>query len=79
MNFWNCKHYKPESTEDALDLTIESCYFETADLKDAWYSIPIHENYQKYLKLFWKGEYYQDIVFRYGFSPSVRVFTTAFA
>ena len=44
-------------------------------MKDAYYSIPIHENYQKYLKLFWKEEYYQYIVLPNGFSPAVRVFT----
>ena len=38
-------------------------------------SIPIHENYQRYLRLFWKEEYYQYIVLLNGFSPAVRVFT----
>ena len=44
-------------------------------MKDAFYSIPIHENYQTYLKLFSKEEYYQYIVLPNGFSPAVRVFT----
>ena len=38
-------------------------------------SIPIHENYQRYLRLFWKEEYYQYIVLLNGFSPAVRAFT----
>ena len=49
---------KLESIEDALDLITEGCYFGSVDLKDAYYSIPIHENYQKYLKFFWKEAYY---------------------
>ena len=69
------KHCKLESIEDALDLITEGCYFGSVDLKDAYYSIPIHENYQKYLKLFWKEECYQYIVLPNGFSPAVRVFT----
>ena len=69
------KHCKLDSIEDALDLITESCYFGSPDLKDAYCSILIHENYQKYLKLFWKEEYYQYIVLPNGFSPAVRVFT----
>ena len=44
-------------------------------MKDAYYIIPIHKNYQKYLKLFWKEEYYQYIAIFNGFSPAVSVFT----
>ena len=46
----------------------------SVDLKDACYSIPVHEKYQKYLKLFWKEEYCQYIVPPNGFSPAVRVY-----
>ena len=73
--FLKFRHCKLESIEDALDLMTEGCYFGSVDLKDAYYSIPVHENYQKYLKLFWKEAYYQYIVLPNGFSPAVRVFT----
>ena len=46
--FLKFKHCKLELIEDALDLITEGCYFGSVDLKDAYYSIPIHENYQKY-------------------------------
>ena len=73
--FLKLKHCKLESIQDALDLITEGCYFVSVNLQDAYYSIPIHENYQKYLKLFWKEEYYQYIVLPNGFSPPVRPFT----
>ena len=73
--FLKFKHCKLESIEDALDLITEGCYFWSVDLKDAYYSLYIHENYQKYLKLFWKEAYYQYIALPNGFSPAVRVFT----
>ena len=44
-------------------------------MKDAYYSVSIHENCQEYLKLSWKEEYYQYVVLPNGFSPAVRVFT----
>ena len=69
--FLKFKHCKLEYIEDALDLITEGCYFGSVDLKDAYYSIPIHENYQKYLKLSWKEEYYQYVVLPNGFSPAV--------
>ena len=73
--FFKFKHCNLESIEDAIDITTERCYFGSVDLKDAYYSIPVHEIYQKYLKLFWKEEFYQYPVLPNGFSPAVRVFT----
>ena len=52
--FLKLKHCKLESVEDALDLITGGCYFGSVELKDASYTIPIHQNYQKYLRLFWK-------------------------
>ena len=76
--FLKFNHCKLESIEDALALLTEGCYFGSVDLRDAYCSIPIHENYQKYLKLLWKEEYYQYIVLSNIFSPAVRVFTKVF-
>ena len=73
--FLKFKHCKLDSIEDALELITEGCYFGSVDLKDTYYSITIHGDYQKYLKFFWKEEYYQYIVLPNGFSPAVRVFT----
>ena len=44
-------HYKLESIENALNL-IAGCYFALVDLKDTYYSIPIHKDFQKYLKMY---------------------------
>ena len=73
--FLKFKHCKLETIEDTLDLITEQCYFGSDDLKGAYYSIPIHENYQKYLKFFWKEEYYQYIALFSGSSPAVKAFT----
>ena len=44
--FLKFKHGKLESIKDAFDLVTEVVFFGSVDLKDAYYSIPIHENYQ---------------------------------
>ena len=46
--FLKFKHCKLESNEDRLDLITERCYFGSVNLKDAYSSILIHSNYQKY-------------------------------
>ena len=69
------KHCKLESVENALDLITEGCYFGSIELKDASCTTPIHQNYQKYLRLFWSKEYHQYIVLTNGFWPVLRVFT----
>ena len=73
--FLKLKHRQLESVKDALNLITESCYFGSVELKDASYTIPIHENYQKYLKLFWKEECFQYVVLTNGFSPALWFFT----
>ena len=73
--FLKFKHSRLESFEDVLDLIREGCYFGSVYLKDAYYSIPVHENYRRHLTLFWKQEYYHYIVLANEFSPAVRVFT----
>ena len=73
--FLKFKHCKLESINDALNLVSEGCYFGSVDLKDAYYSIPIHLDYQKYLKLCWEQSYFKYVALPNGFAPAVRVFT----
>ena len=68
-------HCKLGSTEDALNLITEGCYFASVDLKDAYYSIPIHKDFQKYLKMYWENYYFKYTVLPNGFAPAVREFT----
>ena len=45
------------------------------DIKDAYYTIPVAEEYQKYLKFMWKGKLYRFCVLPNGLSPCPRLFT----
>ena len=73
--FLKLKHCKLESINDALDLVSEGCYFASVDLKDAYYSVGMDQRFQKYLKFYWNGQYYQYTVLPNGFAPAVREFT----
>ena len=33
-----------------------NCYMASLDIKDAYYIIPVAEEFQKYLKFIWKGK-----------------------
>ena len=68
-------HGKLEPIEDALNLVTEGCYFVSVDLKDVYYSIPMHEDFQKYLKLYWENYYFKYTVLPNGFAPAIRGFT----
>ena len=45
------------------------------DLKDAYYSVSIHSDFQKYLKFSWRGQLYEFVCFSNGLTPCPRQFT----
>ena len=51
------------------------CYIAKIDIKDAYYSIPILPEHQKYLKFFFRGKLYQFTCLPNGLSSGPRKFT----
>ena len=51
------QHFKMEIITSILKLVTTNIYFTKADLKDAYYTIPILEEHQKYLNLLTKFIY----------------------
>ena len=49
------KHFKQETFTVVYDL-IPKNYFTSTDLKDAYFSRFIEEDFQKYLKFYWRGQ-----------------------
>lgn len=45
------------------------------DLKDAYFSIPIHPNSQKFLHFEWEGSLYQFVSICFCLSPALLIFT----
>ena len=56
--FVTFQHCKLESFKDVLDMITPGAWMSSVDLKDAYYSIAIHEDFIKFLKLFWEGQYF---------------------
>ena len=69
------QHFKMETLDDVLNLLKPNVWMGSIDLKDAYYSIPIHPDFQKYFTFFWKHIYYQFVALPNGFGPAVRAFT----
>lgn len=68
-------HFKMDTFLSASKLVTKHCFMASIDLKDAYYSVPIHDQDQKYLKFMWKGQLYKFKVLPNGLSSGPRMFT----
>ena len=59
-------HFKMETINSILTMITPNCYMAKPDIKDAYYSIPILEKHQKYLKYLFGGKLYQFTCFSNG-------------
>ena len=51
------EHFKMESLQSILNIIRPNCWMASVDLKDAFYTFPIHPDHQKYLKFKWQEHY----------------------
>ena len=72
--FVDYKYFKMESLQNVLELIRPGIYMASIDLKDAFYSVPIHKNHQAYLAFFVE-EYFKFVCMPYGYGPAMRIFT----
>ena len=68
------KHFKMESIQHVINVLEPGHYMASIDLKDAFFSVPIYREHQKYLK-FKLGSYYKFICMPNGYGPAMRIFT----
>jgi hypothetical protein len=68
-------HFKMDSIHIALTLVTDGCWMASLDLKDAYYSVKIHDDYQKFLKFSYKGKLFKYTVYPNGLSTCPRNFT----
>ena len=60
------QHFKMDSVWTPIRLMTAGCYVASVDLKDAYYSVPIEEPHQKYLKFEWKNALFKVACFPNG-------------
>ena len=68
-------HFKMQTFTSALTLITKDCYMASIDWKDAYYSVPVLPEYQKYLRFQWKGQLFQYTCLPNGLSSAPRIFT----
>ena len=68
-------HFKMDSIQTVLGMRKKNCYMAKIDLKSAYYSLPVHDHYKKYLKFYWNKTLYAYTVLPNGLSCGPRYFT----
>ena len=68
-------HFKMDTVLSAVQIMKPGYLMASNDLKDAYYSVSIHSDFQKYLKFSWRGQLYEFVCFSNGLTPCPRQFT----
>lgn len=69
------EHFKMDHIEIAINMVTKGSYMASVDLKDAYFSIPLHKNFRKFVCFIWEGELFQFNCIPFGLSPAPRIFT----
>ena len=69
------EHFKMCSLETAKDMLRENCWMASVDLRDAYYSVRVHEHDRKFLRFKWFGIIYQFTCMPNGLACAPRFFT----
>ena len=69
------RHFKMDTLQSAIRLMTPKCYMASVDLRDEYYSVPIHNDDQKYLRFCWKGRLFQFTCLPNGLACAPRLFT----
>lgn len=69
------EHFKIEDLRTTLKLVNKNYFMCNIDLKDAYFSVPIHEDDRRYLRFKWKGFFYEFNVLPFGLNTAPYVFT----
>ena len=64
-----------EGLKQLKDLLRQNDLMVEVDLKDVYFSIPLHPETQKYVRFQWKGNLYQFLCLYFGLGPAPRIFT----
>ena len=69
------EHFKMFNLRTALDLLQPGMWMASADLTDAYYTLPINKEQRKFLRFRWEDTLFEYQVLPNGLSPGPRIFT----
>ena len=64
------QYFKIEGIHVVRDLLLQGDRMSRIDLKDAYFAIPIHKDFQHYLRFMWQSQAYQFTCFLFGLSTA---------
>ena len=65
--------------QSILQMVQKGSWLASVDLKDAYFHVPIHLDFRKYMRLFFRVRFYQFKVLSFGLSTASKVFTKMLA
>lgn len=69
------RHFKMDSLKTVTDLMTQGCFMASVDIKNAYYTVSIATEHQKYLKFRWWDKLYQYTCLPNGLASAPRIFT----
>ena len=69
------QHFKMDNIKTALPLISPGDYLASVDLRDAYFTVPIHPDSRKFLRFTWQGRLWQFQALPNGLSSAPRLFT----
>jgi len=73
--FIRYEHFKMENLESVRLLVKEGDWLVKLDLRDAYFTVAVHETQHKFLRFSWRGRIYQYCCMAFGLAPAPRIFT----
>ena len=73
--FVHYTHFQMNSLNDAMYLVKEGYFFTSVDLKDAYYTLPLHVDAKKYFRFLFDSTLYEFNVLVMGYSDAPLIFT----
>ena len=69
------QHFKMEALFCLPELLQEGDYMCKLDLKDAYFSAPLHQSSRNYVRFSWSGNLYEFLCLSFSLGPAPRIFT----
>lgn len=74
-HYISAPHFRMDTVKDVSHLLRPGDFCASIDLKDAYFHIPVHKKFHRYLRFVWKGKMYEFLVLPFGLCTAPFIFT----